>query len=138
MQVVRRRLADGIHGMTDGKTIYVDDRLSAPQQWCAIQHEMVHADMGHSTHQPDEVEMVVRYETARRCLPVADMVGACRGDVELSARSLRVTKQVLIDRAATLSYDEAVAVGCPECRACPAMAYRFAPAVVPESLTLGA
>lgn len=134
MRIIRRRLPDGILGQTDGQSIYVDDRLSAAQMFVTVQHEMVHVEMGHRTHQPEDIEADVRYETARRCLPVEAMVGACNGDTEATARNLGVTKKVLIDRATTLTDAEAVRVGCPSCRACPAMKHRFAPV----DFTLGA
>ena len=136
MRIVRRRLPDGILGQTDGNVIYVDDRCSAAQMFVTIQHEMVHIEMNHRTHQPEDIEADVRYETARRCLPVDVMAGACNGDTESSARALGVTKKVLMDRAATLTDAEAVRLGCDACRACPAMKHRFAPALA--DFTLGA
>ena len=136
MRIIRRRLPDGILGQTDGHCIYVDDRLSAAQMFVTVQHELVHWEMGHRSHQPEDIETDVRYETARRCLPVESMVGACTGDVEATARALGVTKKVLMDRAATLTDAEAQRVGCPSCRACPAMKHRFAPALA--DFTLGA
>jgi hypothetical protein len=134
MRIIRRRLPDGILGQTDGHTIIVDDRLSAAQMFVTVQHELVHQEWGHTRHQPEDIESDVRYETARRCLPVEAMVGACKGDTEATARNLGVTKKVLMDRAATLTDAEAARVGCPSCRACPAMKHRFAPA----EFTLGA
>jgi hypothetical protein len=124
--ITRRRLPDGILGQTDGRTIIVDDRLSAAQMFVTVQHELVHIEMGHSRHQPEHIEADVRYETARRCLPVEAMVGACTGDIEQTARALGVTRKVLMDRAVTLSDVDAGRVGCPACRACPAMKHRFA------------
>jgi hypothetical protein len=41
------------------------------------------------------------------------------------ARNLGVTRQVLMDRAATLSDAQAEAVGCLDCRLCPVIAARF-------------
>jgi hypothetical protein len=41
------------------------------------------------------------------------------------ARNLGVTRQVLMDRAATLSDAEAELVGCLDCRLCPVIAARF-------------
>jgi hypothetical protein len=128
LNIVRKRMPDGVHGETDGSTIWVDDRLDEVQVVCTIQHELIHIERGHRRRQPEEVETEVRYETARRLLPIEAMVGKCAFDVELTARALMVTPRVLMDRAATLNYDEARAVGCDRCRACPAMAYRFLPA----------
>jgi hypothetical protein len=134
MRIIRRRLPDGILGQTDGNTIIVDDRLSAAQMFVTVQHELVHQEMGHTRHQPEHIEADVRYETARRCLAVETLAGACGGDPEQGARVLGVTRKVLMDRAATLTDAEAARVGCPSCRACPAMKHRFAPA----EFTLGA
>ena len=136
MRIVRRRLPDGILGQTDGHSIIVDDRLSSAQMFVTVQHELVHAEMGHSTHQPEHIEAEVRYETARRCLSPEDLARGCCGDSELSARALGVTRKVLMDRAATLTDEEARKAGCDTCRACPAMKYRFAPAL--SEFTLGA
>jgi hypothetical protein len=128
-------MPDGIHGETDGSTIWVDDRLDEVQVVCTIQHELIHIERGQRRRQPEDVETEVRYETARRLLPIETMVGKCRFDVELTARMLMVTPRVLMDRAATLTAEEAVAVGCDRCRACPAMAYRFqAPAAAPSAV----
>jgi hypothetical protein len=135
VRIIRRRLPDGVHGQTDGRNIIVDDRLTAVQLFCTVQHEMVHAEQGHATHQSEDVEMAVRYETAKRCLPLDVLIGSCRGDADLSAKALGVTKRVLTDRAVTLTDEEARLVGCMDCRACPAMAVRFAPR---GELTLGA
>jgi hypothetical protein len=41
------------------------------------------------------------------------------------ARNLGVTRQVLMDRAATLSDAEAELAGCLDCRLCPVIAARF-------------
>lgn len=128
MRIIRRRLPDGIHGQTDGTTIYIDDRLNAAQVFCTVQHELVHHEMGHTTHQPEHIEYEVRHETARRCLDVDEMAATCNGDLDLSAKALGVTRRVLMDRAATLTDAEARHVGCHECRACPVMKARFSDA----------
>jgi hypothetical protein len=125
LNIVRKRMPDGIHGETDGSTIWVDDRLDEVQVVCTIQHELIHIERGHRHRQPEEVETEVRYETARRLLPIEAMVGKCRFDVELTARMLMVTPRVLMDRAATLTDEEAKEVGCNRCRACPTAAFRF-------------
>lgn len=114
-------------GEADGSTIIVDDRLNGVQMFCAVQHELVHIEGGHSRRQPEHIEAEVRYETARRCLTVEAMVGAWQGDLELTARRLAVTTRVLMDRAETFTNEEARTVSCDTCRACPAMKFRFAP-----------
>jgi hypothetical protein len=123
-QVVFGRLPDGVHGYTDGVKIYVDDRLNARQLLCTLQHELIHVERGHSTRQLESEEMSVRYETARRLLPV-ERAGQCKG-TKLSeiAKGLGVTKRVLMDRAACATDEEATKAGCWECQLCPAIAMR--------------
>lgn len=112
MNIIRKRMPEAVH---------VDE----VQLFCTVQHELVHVERGHSRKQPEPVEMEVRYETARRILTVEGMAGRCTGDLEDTATELRVTARVLMDRAATFTDVEARRIGCPDCRACPAMAFRF-------------
>lgn len=127
VKVVRVRLEDGYAGCTDGETIWLDDRLNAVQMLCALLHELVHIEMGHTAHQPDAIEMAVRYEVARRLLPLDRIAGICKDKpLKVLADELGVTQQVLTDRAATLTDKQAAAVGCWACLKCPAIAARFA------------
>jgi len=123
--IIVRRMPDGMAAATDGEFIYVDDRLNAIQLKCAVLHEEIHIELGHSTHQTEAVEMMVRYEAARRLLP--DMSQGCSGgSIKDAAVSLGVTRQVLMDRAATLTDAQAESAGCSDCRLCPSMQFRFA------------
>ena len=128
VQVHRVKMDDGFVGRTDGVDIWVDERLGAIQLLCTLMHEIVHIEWGHSEHQPEHVEMAVRYETARRLLPLDRIVGVCKEDkpLETIARELSVTKRVLMDRAATLSDNEMLSAGCLACRKCPAINARLA------------
>jgi len=124
-KVFLERLPEGYAGYTDGEDIFLDERLNGAQMLCTLTHEMIHLELGHKGHQPEEVEMRVRYETARRLLPFDRVVGACKmGNLTVIAKSLGVTRQVLMDRAATLSDREASAAGCWDCQQCPAIRYR--------------
>jgi hypothetical protein len=77
--------------------------------------------------QREAVEMMVRYETAKRLLPDLPAEGCGRGKTLAAvARDLEVTRQVLMDRAATFTDTEAVSAGCLSCQLCPAIAARFA------------
>jgi hypothetical protein len=118
-------LPDGVHGYTDGVDIWVDDRLNAVQLLCTLQHELIHVERGQGTKQLEAVEMAVRYETARRLLPLDRIAGVCKGkSLSGIAKELGVTKRVLMDRAATLTDREASLAGCWECQLCPAIAMR--------------
>ena len=128
VQVVTKRLSDGYAGYTDGVNIFLDDRLSSEQMLCTVLHESIHLERGHVGHQSEAVEMSVRYETARRLLPLDRIVGVCKDGKSLGviARDLSVTKQVLMDRAATLTDSQASDAGCWECQKCPAIQMRAA------------
>jgi hypothetical protein len=125
--VFRVRMPDGVAARTDGVNIWVDDRLNDVQLKCAIAHEEVHIERGHSTTQTEAVEFAVRYETAKRLLPFEAIAGVCTKSKNLAAiaRELQVTRQVLMDRAATLTDAQAEAAGCLSCRLCPVIAARY-------------
>ena len=125
VEVVFGRLPEGVHGYTDGTKIYVDDRLTAAQLLCTLVHEGIHIERGHTTRQLEAVEMGVRYETARRLLPLDRIAGACKsGKLSEIAKGLGVTKRVLMDRAVTLTDQEASDAGCFDCQLCPAIQMR--------------
>lgn len=125
--VFRVRMPDGVPARTDGVDIWVDDRLDEVGVRCAVEHELVHIEYGHSTLQSEAVEMAVRYETAKRLLPLDKVVGVCKNGKNLGmiARELGVTKQVLMDRAATLTDEQARIAGCLSCRLCPVIQARY-------------
>jgi hypothetical protein len=127
VKVVLVRLENGYAGCTDGETIWLDERLNAAQMVCALLHELIHIERGHTSHQTEAVELEVRYEVARRLLPLDRIVGVCKGQtLKAMAAQLGVTQQVLMDRAATLSDAQAEAAGCWACRKCPVIAARYA------------
>ena len=121
-------MPDGVPARTDGVDIYVDDRLNDIEVRCHVEHELVHIEWGHSTLQSEAVEMAVRYETAKRLLPLEKVVGVCKEGKSFGAvaRELGVTKQVLMDRAATLTDEQARVAGCMSCRMCPVIQARYA------------
>ncbi|MFI2563057.1 hypothetical protein [Paenarthrobacter sp. NPDC018779] len=125
--VYKVRMPDGVPSRTDGVDIYLDDRLDEVAIRCQIVHEQIHIERGHSTLQTEAVEMSVRYETAKRLLPLDMIAGVCKQGRSLAAvaRDLNVTKQVLMDRAATLTDDQALAAGCLDCRLCPVIQARY-------------
>lgn len=124
VEIFRVRMPDGVAAKTDGTDIYLDDRLNEVQERCAIVHETIHIERGHSTQQVEAVEMQVRYEAAVRLIP--DPTVPCYGStLAARARNLGVTRQVLMDRAATLNDAEAEAGGCTECLMCPSIEARY-------------
>jgi hypothetical protein len=126
--VWRVRMADGVAARTDGVDIWVDDRLNEIQEKCAIEHELEHIARGHSTVQPEAIEMSVRYTVAKRLLP--DDGKPCNPGLRslaAVARDLGVTRQVLMDRAVTATDEQVRANGCLSCFKCPAIAARYEP-----------
>jgi hypothetical protein len=127
--VFRVRMADGVAARTDGVDIWVDDRLNEIQEKCAIAHEEEHIARGHSTIQPEAIEMSVRYAVAKRLLP-DHLVPACNPELKslaAVARDLGVTRQVLMDRAVTATDEQVRANGCLSCFKCPAISARYEP-----------
>lgn len=120
-------LPAGKASMTDGKDIWLSVDLDHVEERCAIMHETVHIENGHSRKQPEHIEMAVRYEVARRLLPVEVIAGRCRDSTTLRqiADGLGVTPRIVMDRAVTLTAAEAKAAGCLECQLCPAMKARY-------------
>lgn len=127
VEVYRVRLRDGVASLTDGVSIWVDDRLNEVQERCAVEHELEHVARGQGSAQTEPVEMSVRYAVACRLLPFESMQRGCHmgGTLAAIARELRVTRQVLMDRAATLDDQQSAELGCRECQACPVMAARY-------------
>jgi len=127
VMVYKVRMPDGVPERTDGVDIWIDDRLNEVQEKCAVAHAMVHIEWGHSTLQREDVEMAVRYETAIRLLPLDAIAGVCKDGRSLKqiAADLGVTRQVLMDRAATLTDAQALSAGCLWCMKCPAIVARF-------------
>ncbi len=125
--VYKVRMADGVAARTDGVSIWVDDRLNDIEVRCAVLHEQIHIERGEGTVQPEHIEMVVRYETARRLLPLEKIVGVCKNGKSLGqiATELGVTKRVLMDRAVTLSMSQAQIAGCFSCQLCPSVSARM-------------
>jgi hypothetical protein len=129
--VYRVRMPDGVAARTDGVDIWVDDRLNEVQEKCAVEHELEHIRRGHSTLQPEAIEMAVRYAVAKTLLP--DAGRRCNPDLKslaAVAKDLGVTRQVLMDRAATLTDNQALAAGCLACLKCPSIAARYADVLV--------
>ena len=125
VQVFKVRMQDGAAARTDGVNIWVDDRLNEVEERCAIAHELVHIERGEGTCQPEYIEMEVRYETAIRLLPDLDTVPCVGDDLTAVAKAWGVTRRVLMDRAVTLTRDQAITAGCFSCLKCPSQAVKM-------------
>lgn len=89
------------HGLTDGhSTIWLRADLTATETRCTLAHELVHIERGHTRTQPPEVEECVRLETARRLIPLPDLLPWATSQVDPHdiADHLGVTIDVLEDR----------------------------------------
>jgi hypothetical protein len=102
-------MPDGALGRTDGRRrIWLDKRLQQAERRCALTHELVHLEQGHTSCQSPRVERQVREETARRLIPFDDLLRAYRWTqhpAEL-AEELWVTADVVLDRLAALSDEQ--------------------------------
>ncbi len=127
VMVYRVPMHDGVAARTDGVDIWVNDQLNDIELRCAVQHEMIHIERGEGTVQPEHIEMIVRYETARRLLPLDLIVGVCKNGKDLGqiATELGVTRRVLMDRQVTLSNEQAQIAGCFSCLKCPSVMARI-------------
>ena len=113
LEVKITRLPAFLQGCTDGRVIYLDDRLTEREKRCALTHELVHLDMGHGECQPPAVERRVRAITAALLIPermLKDTLRWTQCPYE-AAEELSVTVPVLRDRVgpsrgeALLSYN---------------------------------
>lgn len=100
LTVTITRLPDRIYGATDGRTIYLDNRLTEREMRCVLTHELVHLDAGHESCQPPSVERDVRLRTAQALVSEAMLKRtlAWTGCPHEAAEELHVTVPVLRDR----------------------------------------
>lgn len=91
-------LPDLTHGWS---RIWLDD----VERRCALMHELVHIEHGHTSCQGPRVERKVRHETAKRLVPMDRLLEASRWSPEASevAEELTVTADVLTDRIEVLT-----------------------------------
>lgn len=97
------------HAATDGRNIiWMVKNLLQVERRCALQHELVHLELGHTCRQDAQIEAQVRRMTAERLIPSSMLFHAWKAalSVEEWAESLWVTPAVLYDRLDNLSPDE--------------------------------
>lgn len=75
VDVRRVALPSGFRGVTDGRTIWLHNRLSQRERRSSLAHELAHHRLGHDSCQPPAVEERVRAEAARWLLPDIVVVG---------------------------------------------------------------
>lgn len=90
---------------TDGTTIWLDTRLTQRERRCALMHELIHIEMGHTSHQPASIEKQVEIVTAERLLPDIEIIAENLADVDIAtaAEALWVTPSVLQTRLTALT-----------------------------------
>lgn len=99
---------DGRVAATHGNRIYLDKDLLQVERRCAIQHEQVHLDLGHTDCDDEIAEARARSVTARRLLSAKQLIPVAlwTQSIEEAADELWVTPQVLEDFLAALTSDE--------------------------------
>lgn len=110
VRVVTHRMPGLLVAATDGRTIYVDDRLTQRERRCAIYHELVHIEAGHDDCQPPAIEKKVRAAAAARLVSweaVWEHAPWAHSLDEL-AEDVLVTKSVLRDWIGALPMDARV------------------------------
>lgn len=99
---------DGRVAATRGNHIYLDKDLLQVERRCAIQHEQVHRDLGHTDCEDAAAEAKARAVTSRRLLSAKQLIPVAlwTQSIEEAADELWVTPQVLEDFIATLTAEE--------------------------------
>ena len=97
LKVVIVLLPAGIAGCTDGKRIYLDERLNMRERRCVLTHELMHVISGHSSVQYGCMETGIRERTARKLIRMDALREALlwSGSVHEVAEELHVTVTVL-------------------------------------------
>ena len=92
-------LPNNLAGITDGRQVWVDHRLTTVERRCTIGHELVHVWAGHTSHQPPKTERWVRQHAANLLLREQDVHSALRTEPTLwdAADRLSLTVPVLTD-----------------------------------------
>lgn len=106
------RLPDGTLGLTDGTTIWLTTDQTQAEARCTLTHELIHVERCHTGHQPRTVERAVETETARRLIPLPDLVRALAwaASATEAAEDLWVDQTTLTTRLDTLTQSERAAL----------------------------
>ena len=88
--------------------IWLDVDLLQVERRCALTHELVHIELGHTTGHDTADEALVRQITAERLIPTRRLFDAWHAALSFEelADALWVTPEVLHDRLDNLSPDE--------------------------------
>lgn len=96
----------GVQAVSNGvDAIWIDPSLSQVERRCVITHELIHIEMGHTRGCTGAEEQQVRVETARRLVPIDQLLDTLRwsDSWEECADGLWVTLDVFRDRIYHLS-----------------------------------
>lgn len=120
--IIDTELPDGIAGLTDGKTVWLNNKLTPQGRRCTLAHELTHIKRGIIPNLPAYLyareEKKVDEEAARALVPLTDLVDAivwegCDTKHAALAEVLDIDRDTLTARLTTASPTEAVII----CRA---------------------
>lgn len=77
VELVLADLPDGVDGWTDGRTVWIDRRLSQTQRRCALAHELQHLRRGILPADPAE-ERICDELAARQLIALDDLIDGFR------------------------------------------------------------
>jgi hypothetical protein len=91
-RVFFRDLSHGVHGKTDGRDVWIHNKLLQVERRCAAAHEQEHLRRGHTRCVPGAEEDRVRHAAAKWLVPnprdVASAIVWAGGDYDLAADHL--------------------------------------------------
>lgn len=97
-----RDLGHGVRGKTDGKDVWVSNKLLQVERRCVAAHEQEHLRRGHTSCVPGTEENRVRFAAAKWLVPdphkVADAIVWSGNDVVLAADHLWVDVPTMLAR----------------------------------------
>lgn len=108
VEVVWKRLPGSTAALTDGRTIWIDPRLTQAQRRCTIEHERQHLLAGHGTACTPALERRVEAAAARELISLSRLARAIvwTQDEHELAEELWVDVDMLRARLANLTDDE--------------------------------
>lgn len=107
--IIWTRPHSNLPAATDGhRRIWIDPKLNRVERRCALTHELLHLQRGHTGCQPQSIERSIELEAARLLVRFQDLQQHASWALSLAelAEDLMVTEAVLINRFQTLDGDQ--------------------------------